>query len=118
MKDLIKSYLAVLLLVIALFVMAQCAHAGSRLVWDASPAAEQVTSYNVFAAQGTNAFALIGNTPTTQFDLPQMQPGAYQFTISAINQFGESIRAVPVATYLGSPSQPQNLKFTITISAP
>lgn len=85
------------------------------LAWDANPAAEQVTKYNVYEILPTGK-KLLGSTSGTELKL-SLEPGQKTLAVSAVNAWGES----PLSDPLVLPNialKPQRLRVTLEVSAP
>lgn len=64
---------------------------GVTINWDASPAEEQVTSYNIyFSDQGEGNYMPVGSTDQTSYEFPGTAISGY-FRITAVNSNGESV---------------------------
>ena len=95
-----------IILVVLIVALSTGVNAAPFLVCDVPPAAEQVTSYEMFQ-DGVS----LGITPAPlNFDLNGVSPGAYEFTAIAINAWGVSSASNP---YLSpaSATQPLNINM-------
>ena len=93
-----------MLVLLAMALMASVAWSAPFLRCDDPPAAEQVTSYEVFQ-DGVS----LGTTPAPlNFDLDGVTPGAYNFTAIAINAWGASSPSNPYVSPAGA-SAPSGL---------
>jgi len=83
------------------------------LQWDANPATDLVTKYNVYEHVGSN-YNLVGsvNAPTTTFALTNLSPGAHIYAVTAVNITGESINKSSEVTVPALPSAPANLRIS------
>jgi len=79
------------------------------LTWDARPAQEQVTGYNVYQKNGTN-YVKIGGSLTNGF-VVDITPSNYVFSMTATNFWGEGPLA-PDTTTPSAPGQVQNVRFS------
>lgn len=102
--------------IIGLFALsALSAVAGSvTLEWNANPATDQVTKYSVYQATGTTGtFVKVADITTgTTYTVSNLNPGVYQFRITASNSWGESLPSNIVTTPT-SASAPTGLKITV-----
>jgi hypothetical protein len=63
------------------------------LSWTPSPAAEQVTKYNVYGDGG-----LLGSPTSPDFVINLVTPGVHSFTVAPVNVWGEGPMSDPVLT--------------------
>lgn len=75
------------------------------IVWDSSPAAEQVTAYKIYELVQVG-WTEIGETSTPRFVVGDRPPGRYEFAVTAVNFWGESVRSESVTTPTAPPSVP------------
>lgn len=75
------------------------------LVWDANPPADQVTVYRVYELVPAG-WTQIGETTTPRFEVGERTPGKYEFAITAVNFWGESLRSESATTPAAPPSIP------------
>lgn len=81
-----------------------------NLAWDANPADEQVTAYNVYK-DGT----LAGTTQETSYGVANVDPGLHAFTVAAVNIWGEGPQSDPVSTPAPC-TKVNNVTINITIN--
>lgn len=107
-----KTQLIALLITLPLLTTA----ADVSLLWNASPAAEQVTGYHVYERiNGVSTPA--GVTTTNTFTLTSVAQGVHTYVVTATNIWGESAPSNPASTP-GSASAPVNVRITITVTVP
>lgn len=73
--------------------------ASAVLTWPASPASEQVDSYNVEqSTDGGVTWGTLGNTLVPTFTVPNLAPTPYLWRVRAHNVAGFSVPSEPVAS--------------------
>jgi len=95
-------------LILALLVAAGASIASAReitLAWDPNPTADQVTEYRVYELTGAG-WALLGSTADTRWTIGDRDPGQYEFAVTAVNFWGESVRSDSTSTPPGLPTPP------------
>jgi len=75
------------------------------LAWDPNPPADEVTEYRVYEMTGAG-WALLGSTETPQWTVGDREPGYYEFAVTAVNYWGESVRSESASTPPGLPTPP------------
>lgn len=89
-------------LLLAFLLAAHAQAATIVLAWDARPAGEQITSYNVYTvtprgARGSASWDLWGNVPDTTATIMGLIPGSmHVWAVTALSNFGESLRSAPL----------------------
>lgn len=104
MKKLLLTFLSLQLFTFSAFALS--------LAWDANPASDQVTGYNVYEHVGSvyNLLATVGPTITT-YALVNPTTGPHAYVVTAVNLRGES--GYSNETVLpGLPGAPANLRIT------
>lgn len=92
----------------------------SFLVWDASPAIEQVTQYRVYERTGENndwTYTLRINVTEPSVavaNLPGLSAGSRTYVVTAVNIYGESGYSLPI-TIPVSPTPPQNVRLQVIV---
>jgi len=95
-----------LLLLLCLVLTALTASAREVVItWDANPPSDQVIKYRVYEMTGPG-WAQIGETTDTQFSVGDREPGLYEFAVTAVNFWGESLFSDSVTTPAGLPAPP------------
>ena len=102
-----KTILAIFLLFVAPL------HAiGLTFEWDAAPADFEVTSYNIYERVDASTTRLIGNSPTPEFTIANVTPGARQYEVTLVNLWGESlVYALGTTPAVLPPLKPGKIKF-------
>lgn len=75
------------------------------IAWDANPASDQVIEYRIYEMTGPG-WAQIGETSDTRFSVGDREPGLYEFAVTAVNFWGESLFSESVTTPGGLPAPP------------
>lgn len=81
--------------------------------WDASPAAQQVTSYKVYSGTNGSPVQYIATVTTNEYTQVVTNTGVYSFAVKAVNLAGESGLSLIVATP-PAPATPSNPTVTVT----
>jgi hypothetical protein len=115
-----KKYLTLLLLFITL-AAARAVTFDITFAWDANLAADNVTKYTLYQADGlTGVFVKVADVaaPTLTCTVPALTPGVYQFYVTATNMWGESDPSNTVTTPAGPASAPRGITIRITAKTP
>ena len=95
-----------LALIVALLCCTLAAHGREVvLVWDASPPSDQVIQYRIYEMTGPG-WTQIGVSTTPRFSVGNREPGLYEFAVSAVNFWGESMLSDSATTPGGLPAPP------------
>lgn len=95
-----------LLTILTLFLTAIAARARSvSIVWEPNPVSDQVTSYKVYELVSVG-WLQVGESSVPRFEVGERAPGRYEFAVTAVNFWGESLRSESVTTPEALPSVP------------
>ena len=79
--------------------------------WDANPAAEQVTNYNVYLDG-----ALVGGSASLGCTIFEIAPGPHTVEVSAVNSTAEGPKSDPVTVnVLAVPGRVVNVQVHVTV---
>jgi hypothetical protein len=102
-------------LLIALFLaQASFAQSGPTLIWNANPAGDSVTQYNVYEHIGTS-FTLLGQVippAPLSFSLAGLPAGQHLLCVTALNARGESAKSADAILPAAVPAAPTGVKVT------
>lgn len=91
---------------VALVCLTACAQARVvTLLWDPNPLSDQVTTYRVYELVSAG-WTLVGESSTPRFEVGERAPGSYEFAVTAVNYWGESLRSESVTTPEALPTVP------------
>jgi hypothetical protein len=76
------------------------------IAWTPNDPGEQISSYKIYMATGTGAFAVVGTSTTASYTLPTLTPGVYRFHVTAENIWGEG----PTGDILTTPGAPTKVR--------
>lgn len=83
-----------------------------KVGWNANPAADNVTKYNIYRATGVSStFVLVASTTNTYYVDTSLTPGVYRWQVTAVNEWGEGPASVPVVSAPALPGQPVGISF-------
>lgn len=98
-------------ILVFLLLAVRCFAAEITLQWDANPIEEETSEYRIYRQTGPDSWESVAQVAgdVTQVTLT-LPAGRHTFAATSVNQWGESIRSVPVSTPL-LPTPPKGGKI-------